>query len=97
MALQPALLGLRFELLRVSHAIGKAPLAAFKQFVAQRINQVLDASPSPEETVVAVYGVGSLFGFVRISEVIPLVEAHIRGRLLVLFPGRVRAEQLPHA
>ncbi len=66
---------------------GKAPLAAFKQFVAQRINQVLDASPSPEETVVAVYGVGSLFGFVRVSEVIPLVESHIRGRLLVLFPG----------
>src|SRR5208282_4956442 len=67
--------------------LGKAPLTAFKQFVAQRINHVLDASPSPEETVVAVYGVGSLFGFVRVSEVIPLVESHIRGRLLVLFPG----------
>ncbi len=67
--------------------LGKAPLAAFKQFVAQRINQVLDASPSPEETVVAVYGVGSLFGFVRVSEVIPLVESRIRGRMLVLFPG----------
>ena len=33
------------------------------------------------------YGVGSLFGFVRVSQVIPLVETHIRGRLLVLFPG----------
>jgi hypothetical protein len=67
--------------------LGKAPLAAFKQFVAQRINHVLDTTPSPEDTVVALYGVGSLFGFARISEVIPLVESRIRGRLLVLFPG----------
>ena len=67
--------------------LGKAPLAEFKQFVARRINQVLDASPSPEDTVVAVYGVASLFGFLRISEILPLVEAHIRGRLLVFFPG----------
>jgi hypothetical protein len=37
--------------------------------------------------VVAVYGVGSLFGFVRLSEVIPLVENQIQGRLLVLFQG----------
>jgi hypothetical protein len=67
--------------------LGKAPLAAFKLYVAQRINHVLDTAPSPEDTVVALYGVGSLFGFVRISEVSPLVESHIWGRLLVLFPG----------
>jgi len=34
-----------------------------------------------------VYGVASLFGFLRISEILPLVEAKIRGRLLVFFPG----------
>jgi hypothetical protein len=67
--------------------LGKAPLAAFKNHVAGRINQVLDTCRSPEETVVAVYGIASLFGFVRVSEVIPLVESHIKGRLLVLFPG----------
>ena len=37
--------------------------------------------------MVAVSGVASLFGFVRVSELLPLVEPSIRGRLLVLFPG----------
>jgi len=42
---------------------------------------------APENTVVAITGVASLFGFTRISQVLPLVEPHIRGRLLVFFPG----------
>ena len=46
--------------------------------------RVLD---QPDETVVAVTGVASLFGFTRISQVLPLVEPHVRGRLLVFFPG----------
>ena len=41
----------------------------------------------PDETVVAVTGVASLFGFTRVSEVLPLVEPHIQGRLLIFFPG----------
>ena len=41
----------------------------------------------PDETVVAITGVASLFGFTRISQVLPLVEPHVRGRLLVFFPG----------
>src|SRR5271157_3143744 len=47
--------------------LGKAPLAAFKNYIAGRINQVLKTCMSPEETVVAVYGVASLFGFARVS------------------------------
>ena len=41
----------------------------------------------PEDTVVAITGVASLFGFARISQVLPLVDSHVRGRLLVFFPG----------
>ena len=41
----------------------------------------------PENTVLAITGVASLFGFLRISEILPMVEAHVRGRLLVFFPG----------
>ena len=37
--------------------------------------------------MVAVYGVASLFGFLRISEILPLCENAIQGRLLVFFPG----------
>jgi len=37
--------------------------------------------------VVAVSGVASLFGFMRVSRLMELVEDSICGRLLVLFPG----------
>lgn len=40
-----------------------------------------------ENTVVAVTGVASLYGFVRVSEVIRAVEPDIQGRLVVFFPG----------
>jgi hypothetical protein len=62
-------------------------LADFKESVVNRIANDLDQLPDCDSTVFALFGVGSLFGFVRISEILPLVERHIRGRLLVFFPG----------
>ena len=41
-----------------------------------------------QSSVVAVSGVGALFGFTRVSLVLKLVEASIRGRLVVFFPGQ---------
>ncbi len=38
-------------------------------------------------SLLALAGVGALFGLLRISELLPIVENHIRGRLLVFFPG----------
>lgn len=67
--------------------LGAAPLANFKKTVAEQLSHALTTVPFADETVVAVSGVASLFGFLRISEVLPLVEQHIRGRLLVFFPG----------
>jgi len=67
--------------------LGAAPLNAFKKYVSDQVIGVLNAADPGEETVVAVSGVGSLFGFLRISEILPMVEPHIRGRLLVFFPG----------
>jgi len=40
-----------------------------------------------ESDVVALTGVASLFGFVRVSELVHALEPHIRGRLVVFFPG----------
>ena len=40
-----------------------------------------------EATVVAIYGVAGLFGFMKTSELVSKVEVVIRGRLLVFFPG----------
>ena len=42
---------------------------------------------SDEDTVVAFLGVAGLYGFIRISKLISAVERHIKGRLLVFFPG----------
>jgi len=39
------------------------------------------------DTVVAVLGAGSFFGFTHLSGIIAQVEADIRGRLLIFFPG----------
>jgi hypothetical protein len=38
--------------------------------------------------VVALLGAGSLFGFLRLSDVIKEVEREIQGRLVVFFPGQ---------
>jgi hypothetical protein len=67
--------------------LGAAPLAAFKKTVAGQITHALDTVERGEDAVVAVSGVASLFGFLRISEILPMIERHIRGRLLVFFPG----------
>jgi hypothetical protein len=66
---------------------GNAPKAALKKAVAAQLTQTLQAVQPAEDTVVAVYGVASLFGFLRISEILPHCEDAIRGRLLVFFPG----------
>lgn len=43
--------------------------------------------PDPDNTVLALHGVAALFGFLKISEILPMVEGDVRGRLLVFFPG----------
>lgn len=57
----------------------------FKPFVAKRL--IAELSEADENTVVALAGTASLYGFLRISELIRDVEQAIRGRLLVFFPG----------
>lgn len=42
-----------------------------------------------EETVIALTGIGSLFGFVRVSQVVDGLTDDVKGRLLVFFPGSV--------
>jgi len=60
----------------------------FTGFVAGKIRSVLSQQEVTESSVVAVFGVGSLFGFTRISQVLKLIEPSIRGRLVVFFPGQ---------
>ncbi len=47
----------------------------------------LELEQADDDTVVLLLGVASLYGFLRVSELIQAVEPSIRGRLVVLFPG----------
>jgi hypothetical protein len=62
--------------------------AEFPQFVAGRLRAVLNKPEVTEKSVVAVFGIGALFGFARFSQVMKMVEADVRGRLVVFFPGQ---------
>jgi len=68
----PSLLGMKLE-------------GEFKQVVAQRLADELETVD--DGTVVALLGVASLYGFLRVSELIRGVEQSIHGRLVVFFPG----------
>jgi len=57
----------------------------FKRSVAGRLIDTLEAAD--ENTVVAVSGAASLYGFLRVHELVRDVEQTIRGRLLIFFPG----------
>ena len=57
----------------------------FKAEIRQRLTTELEQSDG--NTVVALLGVASLYGFVRVSELVHDVERAIQGRLLVFFPG----------
>lgn len=43
--------------------------------------------PLTEKTVVALTGVGSLFGFVKVKDCIDRLAPRVQGRLVVFFPG----------
>ena len=64
--------------------------AVEEEIRAHAVDIVRDALRSPgvdDDTVVAVQGVGALFGFSHVSPIISGVEDSISGRLLVFFPG----------
>lgn len=62
--------------------------AELPEFVAERIRDTLRKPEVTANSVVAVVGVGSLFGFARISQILKKVESDIKGRLVVFFPGQ---------
>lgn len=63
--------------------------AEFPEYVADRVRAMLTREEVTENSVVALLGVGALFGFARLSHILKLVEADIKGRLVVFFPGHL--------
>jgi hypothetical protein len=62
--------------------------AAFPAYVAEMIRATLTRPDVTETSVVALFGVGALMGFTRVSQVVKMIEADVRGRLVVFFPGQ---------
>ncbi len=58
-------------------------LKAFDRYLAERLRATLTASEVDEHTVVAVWGVASLFGLTRVSRLLEATSEQICGRLLI--------------
>ena len=65
--------------------LNKSLLGDFLQFTARKVVEQLQAVGDSD--VVAVAGIGSLFGFAFASELMKAVDIAIRGRMLIFFPG----------
>lgn len=61
----------------------------FEQHLAEKVRETIRTADS--ETLVALTGIGSLFGFARISALVGALAGDVQGRLLVFFPGSVEA------
>lgn len=62
-------------------------LPEFEQNVADQIMAALNHPDVDDNTVVAIQGIASLYGFTKVSSVLNKVALSIPGRLLVFFPG----------
>jgi hypothetical protein len=59
----------------------------FPRFVAKYVRKHLENLAVTADSVVAVYGTASLYGFTQVSRLLHEIEPSIKGRLLVFFPG----------
>lgn len=60
-------------------------LSEFTESVVSQINNQLNEGN--EDTVIALHGVASVFGFSHVSEIVATVANNVKGRMLVFFPG----------
>ena len=59
----------------------------YLDFIITKFSRFLERHQIDETYVVAIQGVGSLFGFLKVKEVVEKVAPLVSGRLLVFFPG----------
>lgn len=65
----------------------------FAQYAAGRVRAVLWRTEADAESVTGVFGVASLFGFLRLSALMRAVEQEVKGRIAVFFPGEHEENQ----
>jgi hypothetical protein len=59
----------------------------YLKYLEQQLSDLLTSRTADANTVVALAGVGSLFGFLKVKDVVDTFAPLVHGRLLVFFPG----------
>lgn len=62
-------------------------LPKYLTFIISEFETFLQQNNVDENSVVAIKGVGSLFGFLKVKEVVDKLAPMVKGRLLIFFPG----------
>ena len=62
-------------------------LPKYKEFIAEEFEKFLSRCSADKNYVVAIQGVGTLFGFLKVKDVVDELAPLVSGRLLVFFPG----------
>lgn len=62
-------------------------LPKYLDYIVNEFEHFLDSRNIDENAVVAIQGVGSLFGFLKVKDVVDKLAPQVPGRLLVFFPG----------
>lgn len=62
-------------------------LPKYLEYIIQQFRQMLTEKNAGNNTVVALKGVGALFGFLKVKDVVDKLAPLVSGRLLVFFPG----------
>ncbi|MCU5787653.1 DUF1788 domain-containing protein [Alloalcanivorax marinus] len=62
-------------------------LPKYLDYIVDEFERFLDSRTIDENAVVAIQGVGSLFGFLKVKDVVDKLAPRVPGRLLVFFPG----------
>jgi len=62
-------------------------LPKYLSFIEEELKSLLNEVTVAEKTAIAITGVGSLFGFIKVKEVVDRLAPLVLGRLIVFFPG----------
>jgi hypothetical protein len=62
-------------------------LPRFPDYIEEQFDRFVRDHDAIDNMVVAIQGVGSLFGFVKVKDVVDRLAPRVTGRLLVFFPG----------
>ncbi len=59
----------------------------YLDYIVHEFRQFLEDQAISEDSVVALKGVGSLFGFLKVKDVVDSLAPLVKGKLLIFFPG----------